>query len=252
MKRFITIVLLLLATSIARASDPAMVIHLLNYLAKDYGGAVQNGKIVSQSEYQEQVEFAEIIEKETAQIPTLNSDSQFKDGIKNLIRVIKSKGDPKDVEKIARSLQASAIQLSKFKVAPTKFPDLSHGEKLYQTNCVACHGMRGQGDGPAGVALDPKPANFTDPETMKISSPFQYFTTVRLGVPGTGMAAFSTLTDEDVWALAFYIKTLGFQAVEKTQNGLISNLDLAQLATKTDQEIFDSLQGSDEEKNTTL
>jgi len=29
--------------------------------------------------------------------------------------------------------------------------------------CAACHGRAGDGTGPAGAALDPKPANFTDP-----------------------------------------------------------------------------------------
>jgi hypothetical protein len=34
---------------------PRFLVHLLDYLAKDYGGAVANGKITSQGEYDEQI-----------------------------------------------------------------------------------------------------------------------------------------------------------------------------------------------------
>ena len=34
------------------------------------------------------------------------------------------------------------------------------GEKVFRTYCLTCHGAKGEGDGPAAVALNPKPANF--------------------------------------------------------------------------------------------
>lgn len=36
-------------------------------------------------------------------------------------------------------------------------------ESTFGLVCATCHGANGQGDGAAGVALDPRPANFTDP-----------------------------------------------------------------------------------------
>jgi mono/diheme cytochrome c family protein len=36
------------------------------------------------------------------------------------------------------------------------------GEVTYRTFCFTCHGDKGEGNGPAGAALNPKPANFTD------------------------------------------------------------------------------------------
>jgi mono/diheme cytochrome c family protein len=35
------------------------------------------------------------------------------------------------------------------------------GEKVYKAFCVTCHGTTGKGDGPAAVALNPKPADFS-------------------------------------------------------------------------------------------
>ena len=35
------------------------------------------------------------------------------------------------------------------------------GKKVAQVNGVSCHGKAGKGDGPAAVALNPKPADWT-------------------------------------------------------------------------------------------
>jgi mono/diheme cytochrome c family protein len=40
------------------------------------------------------------------------------------------------------------------------------GDAIYQRQCVACHGKGGAGDGPAAVALSPKPADLTDLSQM--------------------------------------------------------------------------------------
>lgn len=40
--------------------------------------------------------------------------------------------------------------------------DAAKGEAQYKTLCVSCHGEKGDGNGPAGAALTPKPTNFTD------------------------------------------------------------------------------------------
>lgn len=40
--------------------------------------------------------------------------------------------------------------------------DAAKGEAQYKTFCVSCNGEKGDGNGPAGAALTPKPTNFTD------------------------------------------------------------------------------------------
>ncbi|WP_456376255.1 c-type cytochrome, partial [Lutibacter sp.] len=39
--------------------------------------------------------------------------------------------------------------------------EIKEAKKLYASMCVICHGNKGKGDGIAGAALSPKPANFT-------------------------------------------------------------------------------------------
>ncbi len=42
----------------------------------------------------------------------------------------------------------------------TAAADANAGATVYTLNCATCHGAKGEGDGVAAAALDPKPANF--------------------------------------------------------------------------------------------
>lgn len=234
-----------ITTAFAESDSPELVVHLLDYLAKDYGGAVQGGKVISQGEYDEQIEFGGIVEKNSKGVSKLSADQEFMKGVAQLQHLIKAKGAPEDVSKLARKLQQDAIRLAGIEVAPATKPDLALGKTLYQANCVSCHGNTGHGDGIAGTNLDPKPANFHDAELVWNSAPYKFYNTIRLGVPGTGMASFSHLSDSEVWALAFYLKSLPYSAaaIEKSS----SHLSLAEVATLTDAEIAERMGKKKEE-----
>ncbi|MCB1309050.1 MAG: cytochrome c [Leptospiraceae bacterium] len=85
--------------------------------------------------------------------------------------------------------------------------DIEKGKQLYQANaCATCHGELGHGDGPAGAALDPKPRAFNKVADYKQgSSADEIANTLLTGVPGTGMAAYAHLSEEDRMALAKYV-----------------------------------------------
>lgn len=224
--------------------NPSIVVHLLDYLAKDYGGAVQNGKVLSESEYAEQKEFASIVQKSVQAIDSFKKDMQFKDGINALVAKIDAKASAEEVSKDARFLQAQAIKLAGIEVAPVDWPNLSEGKTLFQQNCATCHGEEGRGDGSAGASLEPKPANFWETDRQKNSSPYQYFNTIRLGVPGTGMAAWPNFSDKETWALSFYVKSLGRNHVI----GEKPTLELKNIASLKDHEILKLLPGTDKDR----
>ena len=56
--------------------------------------------------------------------------------------------------------------------------------------------------------LNPPPRNFMCKETMQNIPDGQLFWIIKNGSPGTGMPAFSDLTDEQVWQLVILIRNL--------------------------------------------
>jgi high-affinity iron transporter len=79
--------------------------------------------------------------------------------------------------------------------------------------------------------LNPRPANFLDPELGATLTPFRVASTVRFGVSGTAMVPFTQLTDADRWDLAFYV--LSLRHGEKPADGA-PTYALAELATRSD------------------
>jgi mono/diheme cytochrome c family protein len=81
------------------------------------------------------------------------------------------------------------------------------GKTSYARNCVACHGPKGEGDGVAARSLKPKPRNLvTDPPPGGAPAIFEVLTK---GVKGTGMIAYKHLSEEERWAVAYYVEGLG-------------------------------------------
>jgi mono/diheme cytochrome c family protein len=81
------------------------------------------------------------------------------------------------------------------------------GAQLYQSNCEACHGPQGHGDGPAGVALEPAPRNLA--ELSKVASDDYLYWRISTGRPGTAMPPWQgVLTQEQIWQVVSYIRTL--------------------------------------------
>lgn len=81
------------------------------------------------------------------------------------------------------------------------------GAEVFKTNCQACHGPRGHGDGPAGQSLDPRPRNLAEIQT-EASDDFLFWR-IREGKPGTSMVAWKgILTHEQIWQTVSFIRTL--------------------------------------------
>lgn len=85
-----------------------------------------------------------------------------------------------------------------------------NAEATYQSVCATCHGAEGQGDGPAGAALDPPPANFTDPAFWAERDRERIVTAITNGAAAVGgsnlMVAFGSLySDEQLQQLTDYV-----------------------------------------------
>jgi len=81
------------------------------------------------------------------------------------------------------------------------------GADLFNTNCTACHGQQGHGDGPAGAALDPAPKDL--PELSAMVADDYLFWRISTGKESTAMVAWKgVLTDEQIWQIVSFIRTL--------------------------------------------
>ena len=65
------------------------------------------------------------------------------------------------------------------------FKDARTQLKVY---CITCHGAKGKGDGPAAIALNPKPRNWTDPKWHASVTDEKLFKVIKLGGAKNGLS----------------------------------------------------------------
>lgn len=83
----------------------------------------------------------------------------------------------------------------------------SNGADLFAKQCAPCHGSEGKGDGPAAVALTPRPPDLTDPERMGKLTDEQLLELLSKGKGAMpGFAAL--LSPEELAAVLEYVRSL--------------------------------------------
>lgn len=89
------------------------------------------------------------------------------------------------------------------------------GEFHYQQYCAVCHGEEGRGDGPAGLALSPRPVDFGDGH-LNIHPDGDLYYWIQNGIEETPMPGFGNqLSSEDTWHLVNYLRRLSAQAQDE-------------------------------------
>ncbi|WP_447952056.1 FTR1 family protein [Chryseobacterium koreense] len=193
--------------TIEKDKDLRTLVTLLDYIAKDYSAAVENGKVINEFEFAEMNEFVEkciALQKDLSPLIKNSKFNEFSNHLQELQQSISSKKDKTTIATISLGTKNKILSLGILKIKPNRYPSLKNGAVLFQANCVSCHGDKGFGDGVAGKGLDPAPSNFHEAEF----SPFQAYNVIKVGIQGTGMASFSNLSENEIWDLSFYISSL--------------------------------------------
>lgn len=177
--------------------------RLLDYVAVDYDGAVEGGRIKSAAEYAEMTEFAGSVSQRLAALPPKPERAALIAGVARLQSVIGRKGTPQEVGTLAHGLAADLLKAYPVPLAPAAPPSFARGVTLFGSTCAACHGMTGNGHGPDAAKLTTPPIAFTDVERARQRSVFALYQAITQGIDGTAMQSFAELSNGDRWALAF-------------------------------------------------
>ena len=99
---------------------------------------------------------------------------------------------PEEAKKMKNPVKATRASIQK-------------GKEIYEKKCALCHGIRGDGKGPASAGLNPKPTNFKDShgEKMTDGEHFWKITTGKGGMPSFE----KDLTEEERWHVINYINS---------------------------------------------
>jgi mono/diheme cytochrome c family protein len=99
------------------------------------------------------------------------------------------------------------MSASGFAAAPKESPELlAKGKAIFDAQCALCHGEKGDPDtSVAGKAMNPKPRNLATDAFKTGDSPDKVFDSISKGLPGTAMAPFGHLPEEDRWALTYHV-----------------------------------------------
>jgi mono/diheme cytochrome c family protein len=100
---------------------------------------------------------------------------------------------PQEAKKIKNPMKATKESVQK-------------GQEIYEKKCALCHGTKGDGKGPAGAGLNPKPTNFKEShgEKMTDGEPLWKITRGRGPMPSFE----KELTAEERWHVVNYINAL--------------------------------------------
>ena len=115
----------------AGQKSPRLLVHLLDYLAKDYAGAVTpQGQIISASEYKEQQEFAESADETGKSLAELADHPGILAAVARVRQLVEAKAPPAEVAKASRDAQAQVIAATHLPTAPARWPSLGRGREL--------------------------------------------------------------------------------------------------------------------------
>jgi len=99
---------------------------------------------------------------------------------------------PEEAKKMKNPVKATKASIQK-------------GKEIYEKTCALCHGAKGDGKGPAGAGLNPKPTNFMEShgEKMTDGEHFWKITTGKGAMPSFE----KDLTAEERWHMINYVNT---------------------------------------------
>jgi high-affinity iron transporter len=212
-----TIFKFICATLIVAAAGPALaernpaeqLAAMAGYIAADYPGAVADGRIKSQSEYDEQRAMLDEARALATRVqPLAGHANSAAEKLAALDKTFTDKAPEADVAAASRALLRVLVDDYGLVLSPLAPPSKARAETVFAQSCASCHGADGRADTPMAKTLKPPPLSFFDDERMSRLSPQVAYQALTFGVAGTAMTSFESLPASDRWSLAFYVISL--------------------------------------------
>ena len=191
------------------------ILQMVDYIGVDYPEFVLGGNVLNEAEYEEQLEFSADVVQRVVALPESAGKSSLTDLARALQAAVTDKAPGQRIQGLTAQMTKTLLAHYPITITPARAPDPRLGSRLYQEHCASCHGSEGRGDGPAAAALEPEPTDFHDLPRRNQRSLLSYYNTITLGVPGTAMASYSSLSEAERWALAFHIAQLPYTPAER-------------------------------------
>jgi high-affinity iron transporter len=220
------------------------VVHLLDYVAADYGPALLGEGGVNEAELAEQLEVLDEALRHTVKLDRTEGTSSprsLSQDVQKLRRLVDARRPAHEVETTALATRRQIAALYDIGQPPTQMPSREQGAALYEQHCAACHGSDGRADTARAAEYTPRPTDFHRPEVSRKLSPARVHAVLRFGIPKTAMVPFDFFSDAEKWDLAFYVRSLD-HAAPSAATAALHLFSLAELARESDDELRGDLE----------
>jgi high-affinity iron transporter len=182
-------------------------------------GVDENGRLISDLEYNEAVSFLGDAREVAARLS--GDKAELVRSLLDSLSVAVSERRPPS--KLA-TLHAEFMQALGADAAldmPSRQLDLGEGRALYEANCASCHGASGMGDGPLAKGMEPPPPALGDAAAMRDATPALIYRIVSVGIAGTAMTGWADkLSPDQRWNVVAYVNSMRAPAIAAPGEGL--------------------------------
>src|SRR5215212_1891212 len=182
--------------------------NIVSVAIEEYAKAVDaQGRLISGQEYQETKDFL-VDAKRAAERLSGSNAMPARVLLDTIVAAVAAKRPPAAIDSLEKRFATVLGNEAKLELPVTAL-NLAEGKSIYEKSCAACHGAAGLGDGPAGVALNPKPPPIGTVEHMRGVTPALTYRVISVGIAGTPMAGYAgMLTPEQRWNVVAYVNSL--------------------------------------------
>jgi high-affinity iron transporter len=192
----------------AQESPVRRVANVVSVAVEEYGKGVDaSGKLVSQIEYQEAVDFLADAKLQAARLAG-DRAATARAILDSIVAGVAARQQPDSVRALEQRFTAALGSEASLE-HPTKLLDVAEGKTLYERTCASCHGISGMGNGAAGRGMNPAPPAIGDAATMRDVTPALMYRIVSVGIAGTPMVGYAnTLSADQRWNIVAYLMSL--------------------------------------------